>query len=147
MKISTDKKQKTLRIFICASKYNYCHIASVAKYLKSKGHKITMPNRYNDPFFEERMKKISREKHIQVKRKYLKMQVKKVAKNDVLLIINMTKGKNKNYIGGSTFLEMYKAFEFGKKIFLYNPIPEGAMHDEITAFNPVVINGNLDLIK
>lgn len=106
-----------------------------------------MPNRYKDPFYEERVKKESREKHIRVKRKYLKIQVKKVEKNDAVLVINCTKGKQKNYIGGSTFLEMYKAFELGKKIFLYNPIPKGNLNDEITAFDPIIINRKLELIK
>jgi len=136
-----------MKIFICASKYNYCHIPDIAKKLKKGGHILTFPNRYNDPFYEERVKKISKEKHIKIKRKYLKLQVKKVARNDALLVINFDKEKNKNYIGGSTFLEMYKAFELGKKIFLYNPIPEGNLKDEIIAFNPKIINGNLNLIK
>ena len=53
----------------------------------------------------------------------------------------------KNYIGGATFLEMYDAFRLGKKIFLYNEIPNGMLFDEIEGFNPIIINGNLDIIK
>jgi len=34
----------------------------------------------------------------------------------------------------------------GKKIFLYNDIPDGMLYDEISGFSPIVINGNLDLV-
>lgn len=42
---------------------------------------------------------------------------------------------------------MYDAFRLGKKIFLYNDIPTGMLYDEIEGFNPIIINGNLELIK
>ena len=34
-----------------------------------------------------------------------------------------------------------------KKIYLYNPIPQGILYDEISGFSPIVINGNIELIK
>ena len=52
-----------------------------------------------------------------------------------------------NYIGGATFLEMYDAFKLNKKIFMYNDIPEGIMKDEIIGFDPILINGDLSLVK
>ena len=70
---------------------------------------------------------------------------------DAVLVLNFDKEKEgityKNYIGGATFLEMYDAFRLGKKIFLWNDIPEGFLYDEIEGFNPTIINGNLDLLK
>ena len=70
---------------------------------------------------------------------------------DAVLVLNYDKEKNgkvyKNYIGGATFLEMYDAFRFGKKIFLMNDIPEGMLFDEIEGFGPVVLKENLDLLK
>ena len=70
---------------------------------------------------------------------------------DAVLVLNLDKEKagetKKNYIGGATFLEMYDAFRLGKKIFLYNDIPTGMLYDEIEGFNPIIINGNLELIK
>ena len=53
----------------------------------------------------------------------------------------------KNYVGGSTFLELYEAFMKGKEIYLWNEIPEGILFDEISGFSPKIINGNLDLVK
>jgi len=65
----------------------------------------------------------------------------------VILVVNFEKNGQKDYIGGATFLEMYKAFELGKKIFLYNPIPDNIMKDEIIGFAPTVIKGELLEIK
>ena len=53
----------------------------------------------------------------------------------------------KNYIGGATFLEIFDAFRFNKKIYLYNEIPEGILYDEIEGFAPIIINGDVSLIK
>lgn len=70
---------------------------------------------------------------------------------DAVLVLNYDKNKDgkiyKNYIGGATFLEMYDAFRLGKKIFLMNDIPEGMLFDEIEGFNPIILNGNIDLVK
>ena len=48
---------------------------------------------------------------------------------------------------GATFLELYEAFMANKKIYLYNDIPEGMLYDEISGFSPIVINGDLSLVK
>ena len=70
---------------------------------------------------------------------------------DAVLVLNYDKNKDgkiyKNYIGGATFLEMYDAFRLGKKIFLMNDIPEGMLFDEIEGFNPIILKGNIDLVK
>lgn len=42
---------------------------------------------------------------------------------------------------------MYNSFVESKKIFLYNDIPQGDLYDEIHGFEPIIINGNLDLIN
>ena len=75
----------------------------------------------------------------------------KIKSSDAILVLNYDKEGIKNYIGGATFGEMMVAFKYNKKIFLLNPIPTdeklAVMRDEIECVKPVVINGNLDLIK
>ena len=66
---------------------------------------------------------------------------------DAVLTLNFDKNGKKNYIGGSTFLELYEAFMKNKKIYLWNEIPEGILFDDISGFVPEIINGNLDLVK
>ncbi|MEZ4114188.1 MAG: hypothetical protein R3B65_01930 [Candidatus Paceibacterota bacterium] len=42
--------------------------------------------------------------------------------SDAILVLNLEKKGIKNYIGGSTLMEMGFAYGFEKKIYLYNPI-------------------------
>lgn len=41
-----------------------------------------------------------------------------------MLCLNLDKNSRKNYIGGATLCEMAYALEHGKKIFIFNDIPE-----------------------
>lgn len=38
-----------MKIFICASKHNYGHVAKIKKELENMGHIITVPNSYDEP--------------------------------------------------------------------------------------------------
>ena len=136
-----------MKVFICASKYNYKHIHKIDIELKRLGHKMTMPNYFNDPFIENRTKKECSIKHMELKKKLLKRQEKKVKLNDVVLVLNFEKKGIKNYLGGATFLEMFLAFQNNKNIYLYNPIPKGILEDEIIGMDPTIINGDLSKIK
>ena len=137
-----------MKIFICASKHCYHHIPAIAEELEKQGHSITMPNSYEDPFMEERVKKEGRQKHSEIKAHYLKLQCEKVKENDAILVMNFEKKGQQNYIGGATFLEIFKAFELGKKVFFMNPIPENtAFTDELIGINPIIINQDLSKIK
>ncbi len=74
-----------------------------------------------------------------------------IKNSDAILVLNLEKKGIKNYIGGSTLMEMGFAYGFGKKIYLYNSIPERSerIHyvDEILDMDPVVIDGDLSKIK
>ncbi len=72
----------------------------------------------------------------------------KLKKCDALLVVNNTlKNGRKNYISGSSFLEMGFAHALGKKIFLLQGIPELSYKDEIMAMHPVILNGKLNKVK
>lgn len=136
-----------MKIFIACSKHFYGKLEKIAAFLKNKGHKITYPNSFNDPFMEERLKKMSREEHVEWKRMMLKKDKENIEPQDAILVLNFEKKGIKNYIGGATFLEIYKAFELEKKIFFFNPLPKCSFTDELTAIDPIIINGNLEMIK
>ncbi len=135
-----------MKIFICASKHCYHLIAPIKEELEKQGHSITLPNSYDDPMHEERLKKESAEKHTEFKAAMLRLQEKKIQANDALLIVNFEKHGQPNYIGGATFLEIFKAFELNKKVFLMNPIPDNILKDEIVGMRPVIINHDLSKI-
>ena len=136
-----------MKIFICCSKHFYHEIEAVKKELEEMGNVITLPNSYDNPFKEEEMKKRGPKQHIEWKSKLLIAQGQKVNENDAILVLNLEKGDKANYIGGATFLEIFKAFEAGKKIFLFNPLPDSIFKDELTAMNPVIINRDLSKIR
>ena len=132
-----------MKIYICASKHNYHRIAEIKEALEAKGHKITLPNFYEDPMTEEAIKLKGGGIHKEWKAECLRMQQQKVINNDVMLVLNYEKQGQPNYIGGATFLEVYEAWKLGKKIFFMNPIPEGMLADELDALDPIILHGDL----
>jgi len=67
---------------------------------------------------------------------------------DAVLVLNYDKNGIKNYIGGNTLMEIGFAHVLNQKIFLMNPIPNMPYCDtEIEAVKPVIINGDISLIR
>jgi len=136
-----------MKIQIICSKYFYDRIPQIKNKLVKKGFDVAMPDSYDNPFREEEIKKMSREEHIEWKQKMMLHHEVMIRECDAVLVLNFEKNGQKNYIGGATFLEIFKAFELKKKVFLYNPIPCNIFTDEILGINPVVIDGDLERIK
>ena len=136
-----------MKIYICCSKHFYNKIPEIKEKLEKQNHEITLPNSFDNPFREEEIKEMGKGEHIEWKRKMMKDQTKKIESNDAIMVLNFEKNGQLNYIGGATFMEIVKAWELGKLIYLYNEIPESLFTDEISAINPTIINGNLELLK
>lgn len=138
-----------MKLFIICSKSFYEKIKEIKEYLEEKYIQVFLPNCYDNPTSEQEA--WSRNEHQSFKAKMYKKSEEIISKMDAVLVLNFDKEKDKkifkNYIGGATFLEMYDAFRLGKKIYLYNDIPSGMLYDEIEGFGPIIINGNLNLIK
>ena len=136
-----------MKIFIVCSKHFYEKVNEIKEQLEAAGHEITLPNSFDEPFREERMKKESEEAHMKFKQEMMRLHEPKVKENNAILVLNFEKKGQQNYIGGGTFMEIVKAWELDKKIFLYNPAPQNIFHDELTGMDPIIINGDLSLIK
>jgi len=140
-----------MKVLIICSKQFYSKIEEIKEILKSRNIEVFLPNCYDDPSTEERMWKLGKKEHQEFKAKMYKQSEETIKNMDAVLVLNYDKNKDgeiyKNYIGGATFLEMYDAFRLDKKIFLMNDIPEGMLFDEIEGFNPIVLNGNINLVK
>lgn len=136
-----------MKIFICCSKHLYHQVLPIKKQLEAMGHKVALPNSFLKPLKEEELKKQSPEEHRKWKRKMIRRQNKKIEANDAILVLNFEKKGQKNYIGGATFLEIFRAFDNKKKVFLHNPIPKGILEDELKAMITEIINGDLSKIK
>ena len=113
-----------MKVFVICSKAFYKDIPPIKEKLEQMGHEVAK--------FKERMFIKSRDT---------------IESMDAVLTLNFEKHGQANYIGGATFLELYEAFMMHKKIFLYNDIPEGMLYDEISGFSPIIIHGDLDLVK
>ena len=136
-----------MKIFLICSKKFYSRIPEIQKGLEIGHHTITLPNTYDDPTAEERYLKLAAKKHAEWKTGMFNRSRAMIEKNDAVLVLNFEKDGIKNYIGGATFIEIYDAYRMGKKIFLFNEIPNGILRDEISSFSPIVLNGDLDKIK
>lgn len=133
-----------MKIFIICSKSFYPKISDIQKRLENNGHAISLPNCFDDPGTEDRYRRLGMKAHAAWKAGMFGHSADVIEANDAVLVLNFEKNGLKNYIGGATFLEMYDAFRLGKKIYLFNKIPEGTFKDEIIGFAPVVLEGDLD---
>jgi hypothetical protein len=135
-----------MKILIICSKAFYGKITPIKQTLEKAGHKISLPNCFDDPETETRYRKIGKKEHSEWKASMINHSENVINKNNAVLVLNFNKNNQKNYIGGATFLEMYDAFRLGKRIYIYNDIPDGMLKDEIEAFRPAILHQNLDLL-
>lgn len=136
-----------MKILIICSKAFYKDIEPIKEKLEEMKHIVELPNSYYEPDAEKKSWDLGEKEHAEFKERMFRMSEEKIETMDAVLVLNCDKNGKKNYIGGATFIEIYEAFRKNKKIYLYNDIPEGMLYDEISGFSPIIIKGNLDLIK
>ena len=133
------------KIMIASSTAFYDEIDKISNFLKENNYEIIYPNGYNEDY--EEFDDITKQYKL-----FYTMSKEKISKSDELLVLNFTKIKNNktlnNYIGPSTFLEMYEAFMNNKKIYLYTNLPDEdhILYDDIKAMNPICLNKNIEEI-
>ena len=135
-----------MNIFIACSKHFYHRIPPIKECLEKAGHIVMLPNSYDEPFKEEDMKKRSPWEHSQWKREMMRREEANISSNDGILVLNYTKNGQPNYIGGATFMEIVKAWELEKQIYILNKIPKNIFEDELRGINPLELNGNLETL-
>ena len=139
-----------MKILIICSTSFYDRIKDVAEVLTKNGHQVKMPNCYDAPVTNDDNKKMSEQEYKDFFARMYQESREGVSNVDAVLVLNYTKVKNSqnydNYIGASTFLEMYEAFMQNKKIYMMNDYPDNMLLDEIKGFNPTIINGDLNKI-
>ena len=136
-----------MKLFIICSKAFYDRIPLIKDALDQAGHDVTLPNCYDDPGTEARYREMGDKEHAEWKAEMLRHSQEVIEQTDAVLVLNFEKNGQENYIGGATFLEMYDAFRLGKKIYMYNGIPDGMLKDEIEGFEPILLHQNLDKVQ
>ncbi len=136
-----------MKIFIICSKAFYETIPPIKSQLEMIGHTIVLPNSYDNPNAEKESHSLGEAEHKAFKRRMFERSRRVTREVDAVLTLNFEKHGQPNYIGGATFLELYDAFILDRKIFLWNDIPQGILYDEIHGFDPLVLHGNVELVK
>ena len=138
-----------MRLLIVCSTSFYNKIPEIKNKLEKK-YELVMPNQYEETLTNEEENNLSEEEYYDTFKDLYYESREKIKNIDAILVLNFTKIKNgieyKNYIGASTFLEMYETFMQNKKIYMLNGYPDNILYDEIRGFKPIVINGDLGKI-
>lgn len=145
-----------MKITLCASIAFTNKIKEVADILLKQGHSVEIPYMAKKILDGD----ISLEEYLKIKQKVgdidfrnkaeedlIKRYYRLIKESDAILVLNIDKEGNKNYVGGNTFLEMGFAYILNKKVFLLNDIPDTSYKDEIVAMQPIILNGDLSKIN
>ena len=145
-----------MKITICSSVDFTPQIIEVKKVLECLGHEVNIPYftgmiERGELSFEDYLKEKKENGDIFLRGKQEVDMIKRywdfIKNSDAILVLNLHKKGINGYIGGSTLMEMGFAYGYGKKIFLYNPVPlkNDVIHylDEILDMDPIVINRDL----
>ena len=140
-----------MKIFIVCSTSFYNKIKPIKEELERKNYKVLLPNSYEESTTDHDYSNMTNEEYISFFKEMYNLSRNKISGIDAILVLNFDKEKNgiinKNYIGASTFLEMYEAFMQNKKIFIYNDYPDNMLLDEIKGFNPIIINEDISKVQ
>lgn len=141
------QEQRKMKILILGSMTFSPEMKIAGDKLKSLGHEITLPEFIED-YLGCKSREEMHEKAVTNKlthnlyEKYHEL----IEEMDAILIINEKKKGIKGYVGANSLIEMGFARALNKKIYLVNQIPQMDYTDEITAMQPIILNGNLTLI-
>jgi nucleoside 2-deoxyribosyltransferase len=131
-----------MTITICGSIKFFDQMLGIQDQLERMGHAIFMPIKAEgvDYWSEDNTGRVHAKKQLGL----IAEHMDKIEKSDAILVVNLTKGEIQNYIGANTFLEIGFAHYRGKKIYLFNAIPDqGYIKDEMLTVEPIVLDGDL----
>ena len=137
-----------MKIAICASMAFTEKMLGIKSELENMGHECFVSG-----FAQDYVGKTEAEiEKLKLFHKYAKDAIRefweKIKKSDAILVLNFDRKGVKNYIGGNTLMEIGFAHVLNKKVFLMNPVPDIEYYKtEIEAVQPVIINGDISLIK
>jgi nucleoside 2-deoxyribosyltransferase len=133
-----------MTITICGSMQFHHEMAQVQYLLEEEGHTVLVPKdltvlEQNESFMETDEERVTSK----IEHDFIREHFKKIERSNAILVLNYEKKGVSGYIGGNTFLEMGHAFGLGKKLYLFNPVPEMDYSVEMHAMKPVILDGDL----
>ena len=140
-----------MKIAICASMIFAKEMKEAADYLTNQGHQVFLPEFVEDIVNGKQniqdIKEHGEHADLKMGHDLIRKHWNKMKQSDAILVLNHDRKGIKNYIGGNTFLEMGFAHVLDLPIYLINPLPEMDYLDELKAIQPIILNGDLSLIK
>jgi hypothetical protein len=144
-----------MKVVICGSINFPEKIREVESGLRERGHDVVIPwtiTMDNIQSYEDAQKLKESDEYVEsIKKERTKKHFDEIKNGDAILVVNVEKKGISNYIGGATLAEIMFALYLDKKIFLLNPVPTherlAFFREEIEGSHPIILNGNLDMIK
>jgi len=112
--------------------------------LNAIGHETLLPNMRETSM---KLGDMAETERYVFKNKLMREHLAKIASSDAVLIFNEEKNGVSGYIGGNTLMEMAFAFSKQLPIFLLRDTPDASYKEEILGTLPVIINGDVTLIR
>ncbi len=153
-----------MKITVCGSIAFYKEMEELKDVLKAKGHEVLIPLLRNEIPEMGGDRKIYFSKYVEenggmdsfppdhplwdIKESAIRDHYEKIEWADVIVVANHEKRGIQGYVGGNTLIEIGVAFFLKKPIYILNPVSsELSYKQEILGMKPILLNGNLDLIK
>jgi len=132
------------KIAICGSIKFSKEMVKVKSELKSIGIEAILPLNIEEISKDEKLLERSENANRKAANNSIYVHYLEIDKSDAILVLNYDKNGIANYIGANTFLEMGFAHVLDKPIYILNKLPDmDYIKDELKAFRPIVLNGNL----
>ncbi len=137
-----------MKIVICGSMSAAKQMQNMKQKLEEKGHSVITPEHSElhatGAFGPETSGEATERK---IEDNLIQKYFWEIQDCDCVIVANYDKGEKKNYIGGNSFLEAGFAHVLGKKLYFLNDIPDYvSYYDELVAFQPVILHGDIDQI-
>lgn len=132
-----------MTITMCGSIKFIEEMRVIQKRLEALGHQVFMPVKAKgvDYWEKDNSKRVRAKKSMSL----IGRHFDKIEQSDAILVVNMTKGKKRNYVGANTFLEIGFAHYRKKKIYFLNPLPKQSyLIDELLTIDPNVLDGKVE---
>ena len=83
-----------MKILIVCSKKFYDRIPAIKAKLEENNHTVFLPNSYDDPNAEDKMKSLGETKHKEFKAAMFKQSAETIANMDAILVLNLDREKD-----------------------------------------------------
>lgn len=141
-----------MKILICGSMYFAKEMLEAQKKLAELGHMAEVPWDTLEFASNPEMTTDNHEENYQwcIDNDIIRKSFNSIAQSDAILVLNYPRNGINGYVGASSLMEIGLAYHLKKKIFLLDPPPpikEAKYSHEILIMQPIILNGDLNLIS